>query len=386
MKNKTIFIFTDYFLPGCQAGGPVTSMANLVTLLEEEFNLVIITRNKDLGIDEVYTDTKFDVLTKYKNFNIIYLSEVSRNSISQIIEKNKPDLIYLNSFFSLFTQFVLIHKLFSKNKTSLILAPRGELQVNALEIKKVKKNIYLFLYKMFGLNKDIFFHATDKIEKERIESILNTKNIKTISNVPRISESKGLEKKSNELKLIFISRIRDNKNLHFALELLKDTDKNIIYDIYGPIEDKIYWNKCQRIIQKLPKNILVTYKGVVSPLDILETMKKYHALLLPTKTENFGHVIVEAMISGVLPIISNQTPWLELESKKVGWDLALDDKNGFLEAVEKVYKMDGNTYSIYSQNTINYVKEKLQIDQIKNDYINLFKTQLNIKGKNNVQK
>lgn len=386
MKNKTIFIFTDYFLPGCQAGGPVTSMANLVTLLEEEFNLVIITRNKDLGIDEVYTDTKFDVLTKYKNFNIIYLSEVSRNSISQIIEKNKPDLIYLNSFFSLFTQFVLIHKLFSKNKTSLILAPRGELQVNALEIKKVKKNIYLFLYKMFGLNKDIFFHATDKIEKERIESILNTKNIKTISNVPRISESKGLEKKSNELKLIFISRIRDNKNLHFALELLKDTDKNIIYDIYGPIEDKIYWNKCQKIIQSLPKNILVEYKGVVSPLDILETMKKYHALLLPTKTENFGHVIVEAMISGVLPIISNQTPWLELESKKVGWDLALDDKNGFLEAVEKVYKMDGNTYSIYSQNTINYVKEKLQIDQIKNDYINLFKTQLNIKGKNNVQK
>ena len=35
---------------------------------------------------------------------------------------------------------------------------------------------------------------------------------------------------------------------------------------------------------------------------------------------------------------------------------------------------------------IKYVKEKLQIDQIKNDYINLFKTQLNIKGKNNVQK
>ena len=111
-----IFIFTDYFLPGCQAGGPVTSMANLVTLLEEEFNLVIITRNKDLGIDEVYKDTKFDVLTKYKNFNIIYLSEVSKNSISKVIEKNKPDLIYLNSFFSLFTQFVLIHKLFSKSK------------------------------------------------------------------------------------------------------------------------------------------------------------------------------------------------------------------------------------------------------------------------------
>jgi glycosyltransferase involved in cell wall biosynthesis len=386
MKNKTIFIFTDYFLPGCQAGGPVTSMANLVTLLEEEFNLVIITRNKDLGIDEVYKDTRFDVLTKYKNFNIIYLSEVSKNSISQIIEKNKPDLIYLNSFFSLFTQFVLMHKLFSKSKTPLILAPRGELQVNALEIKKVKKKIYLFLYKIFGLNKDIFFHATDKIEKERIEKILNTKNIQTISNVPRISESKGLEKKSNELKLIFISRIRDNKNLHFALELLKDIDKNIQFDIYGPIEDKIYWDKCQKIIQGLPKNILVTYKGVVSPLDILETMKKYHALLLPTKTENFGHVIVEAMISGVIPIISNQTPWLELENKKVGWDLALDDKNGFVKAVEKVYEMDENTYSKYSQNTINYVKEKLQINQIKNDYINLFKTQLNIKGKNNVQK
>lgn len=384
MKNKTIFIFTDYFLPGCQAGGPVTSMANLVTLLKEEFNLVIITRNKDLGINEVYKDTKFDVLTKYKNFNIIYLSEVSRNSISQVIEKNKPDLIYLNSFFSIFTQFVLIYKLFSKSKIPLILAPRGELQVNALEIKKVKKKIYLFLYKLFGLNKYIFFHATDKIEKERIENILNTKNIKTISNIPRITESKGLEKKSNELKLIFISRIRDNKNLHFALELLKDTDKNIIYDIYGPIEDKMYWNKCQKIIQNLPKNILVTYKGVLSPLDILETIKQYHALLLPTKTENFGHVIVEAMISGVIPIISNQTPWLELESKKAGWDLALNDKNSFLKAVEKVFEMDENTYSIYSQNTINYVKEKLQIDQIKNDYIDLFESKLNTKGNDNV--
>lgn len=382
MKNKTIFIFTDYFLPGCQAGGPVTSIANLVTLLEDEFNFIIVTRNKDLGIEKEYENIQSDILTKYKDFNIIYLSEITSNKINTILNKYNPDLIYLNSFFSVFTRKIL----FSKYKNKTILAPRGELQKNALAIKKIKKLIYLKVFKFLKLEKDIYFHSTDITETEELKSNFNTENITTISNIPRINSSKALLKNKDELKLIFISRIRDNKNLHFALEILSKSKKEIVFDIYGPIEDKNYWIKCQELIKGLPKNIQASYKGVLSPLDILETMKKYHGLLLPTKTENFGHVIVEAMISGLIPIISNQTPWKELEKEKIGWDIDLDKAKDYLEAIEKLYAMSQEDYKEYSMNNIKYINNKLHVNKIKNTYINMFKSQLNKGEVNYVQR
>jgi hypothetical protein len=40
-------------------------------------------------------------------------------------------------------------------------------------------------------------------------------------------------------------------------------------------------------------------------------------------------------------VISDQTPWRGLEEKGVGWDLPLDDMQGFVSCIERFASMDG---------------------------------------------
>ena len=366
---KKIIFFIGNFLPGYRAGGPVTSIANLSTLLNKDFDITIVTSNKDFGVDTPYKEIEFDKKVKYKDFNIIYLSIINSKTVLNVIENENPDLIYLNSFFSAFTQLVLFVHISKRLIMPIILAPRGELQENALAIKALKKKVYLTVYKLMKVYKQVSFHATDKIEHDRIKNMFKVDDISTLPNVPKVSDKAPLYKGKNELRIIFISRIRDNKNLLLALQALFVCKGNLIFDIYGPIEDQSYWRKCQLIMGKLPKNIITEYKGIVSPTEVPAVMRKYHALLLPTKTENFGHVIVEAMQSGVVPIISDQTPWIKLAEYKAGWSLDLKDVNEFTKVINILYKMDSETYLNLSKNTMKFINKKLNINELKQKYI-----------------
>ena len=366
---KKIIFFIGNFLPGYRAGGPVTSIANLSTLLNKDFDITIVTSNKDFGVDTPYKEIEFDKKVKYKDFNIIYLSIINSKTVLNVIENENPDLIYLNSFFSTFTQLVLFVHISKRLIMPIILAPRGELQEDALAIKALKKKVYLTVYKLMKVYKQVSFHATDKIEHDRIKNMFKVDDISTLPNVPKVSDKAPLYKGKNEFRIIFISRIRDNKNLLLALQALFVCKGNLIFDIYGPIEDQSYWRKCQLIMGKLPKNIITEYKGIVSPTEVPAVMRKYHALLLPTKTENFGHVIVEAMQSGVVPIISDQTPWIKLAEYKAGWSLDLKDVNEFTKVINILYKMDSETYLNLSKNTMKFINKKLNINELKQKYI-----------------
>ena len=51
---------------------------------------------------------------------------------------------------------------------------------------------------------------------------------------------------------------------------------------------------------------------------VIETFSKYDVFLFPTKGENYGHVIFEALAGGCIPIISDQTPWNDIEQAGCG--------------------------------------------------------------------
>jgi glycosyltransferase involved in cell wall biosynthesis len=257
-------------------------------------------------------------------------------------------------------------------KKKIIIAPRGELQKNALNIKKTKKTIYLFIYKLLGLYKNIHFHSTDAIETSSIKNMFNIDAITQLQNAVKIEKFEPLIKDKNELKIIFVSRISRKKNLHYALNLLKSIKYNIEFDIYGPKEDMEYWKECQKIIENLPKNIRVTYKGSLAQNEIINKMREYHAFLFPTLSENFGHVIVEAMQAGLVPIISDQTPWINLEEKNAGWDISLSDDAKYIKIIEKLYDITSEEYTKLSLAIMEYISDKLDIDKLRLDYIDFF--------------
>lgn len=369
---RKILFFTDYFFPGTRAGGPVTSLSNLFGALKSNFDITIATRNKDILSEEPYENVLHDQLTLFGPYPIIYLTRTNADAILNAIDIVQPDALYLNSFFSVFTRIVLMLRFSGRIKCRIVLAPRGEFQVNALAMKRYRKLAHIAFMRLCGVSKRVTFHATDQIEAERIKLFFSNANIVTLPNLPRVIHAEPRQKDKSQLKLVFVGRIRNNKNLLYAIKILSKCTVDVILDIYGPVEDKKYWRECEALIAKLDPQIEVRYKGLLSHEIVPATLTQYHALFLPTETENFGHAIVEAMQTGVVPIISDQTPWRNLAGFDAGWDIDLDRPDLFLDAIHQLHAMDAAAYANLSASTMRYIQARLKIDELTQEYDRVF--------------
>lgn len=365
-EKKKILIFVDWFLPGYKAGGPIKSVYNIVNALQNDFDFSIVTSNKDEGETLPYPDIKpNEWQTKFDN-KIIYLNSEKQNykSLKKLILENDFELAYFNSLFSFYFTSIPIYILqkFKKN-TQIVLAPRGMLGEGALKIKATKKKVFIRLAKLLGLYKNITWHASSEFEKIEIERVFGKKtNIVVAPNISVLPSERKIKKPpkiKGKANFFFISRISVKKNLLAAIQFLgkiKEFEK-INFDIIGPIEEADYWEKCQAEIQKLNPKISVNYKGSIPNYKLNEVLENYHFFLLPTFNENYGHVIVEALSNGCPIIISDQTPWRNLEAQKIGWDIPLDQEEKFIEAIETALKMDQEEFNLWSENTIKFVNE-----------------------------
>lgn len=365
---KILIILTG-FLPGKKFGGPPISVDNFCSLMNED-ECFIVTRNHDMGETETYKDIKSGWNDR-GNCKVLYLSdkEYGYRKYEEVIKEINPDVIYLQGLF----QNCIIPCLFlaKKHNIPVLLAPRGELCAGAFK-KKYKKVPYIIFLKIFGLLNKVHFQSTSEEETEAIMQHLGITEdrIHFLTNVPSVpkKEYPMPEKQPGVAKFVFISRIVRKKNLKAAISYFKNIDGDVTFDIYGPIEDKDYWRECQDEIKLLPSNIKVNYCGLVSHDQIHETFSRYHAFLFPTFSENFGHVIAEALSVGCPVIISDQTPWNDVEKYNAGWALAIDKEQLFVNAIRALMGYKNNDEGKIRVNSKKYFALKNNLEVIKKRY------------------
>ena len=127
-------------------------------------------------------------------------------------------------------------------------------------------------------------------------------------------------------------------------------------DVYGPIYNQSYWNECNDVIKSLHSNIKVNYKNSIESNKIGDVLKEYHFMFMPTKGENFGHIIIESLSAGCPVIISDQTIWRNLENINAGWDIPLSDINAFVKALEKAIDLTQEEYASISKSAFAFAK------------------------------
>lgn len=350
MKKK-ILCFVAYYLPGSKSGGPVRSISNMVERLSDKFDFYIVTADRDSFDIKPYDNIIVNGWNKVGKAQVFYMSPEKRtlNYIKSLVKNTEHDLIYLNSFFSkdFSIKPLLLNRLRLLSNKPLVLAPRGEFSVGALALKSFKKNLFVYLAKILGLSKGICWHASTEHEKNDIISVFNDSahvsiapNLLPVFEKDKVEKPQSLLSSSEQLRVVFISRVSPKKNVYFALEVLSKLDIPVRFDIYGSISDSAYWGKCQALISELPENISVNYCAAIPHSEVSSTLSQYDLFFLPTMGENFGHAIVEAWLAGVPVLISDQTPWLNLNEKQLGFDLALNDKKSFVEALTWIYHRD----------------------------------------------
>ncbi len=356
-SRPCVLTLADRFLPGFKAGGPIRSLANLVDQLGDEFRFRIITRDRDAGDSAPYPGIEVDCWQSVGNADVFYLSPP--HYLSQVLRSALAEaqytLLYLNSFFSpAFTiQALLLRKLGLMASIPVILAPRGEFSPKALERKSWKKLPYIFVSRALELYPDVIWQASSTHEAENIRKCFGDQaKVFVAPNIAAgTSDMRSAQrppKHPGELQVASIARVARHKNLDFALRSLERVPGEISFNIYGPIEDRQYWEECQAVMSRLPQNIRATYCGPLAHDKVFDTLSEHHLFFLPTRSENFGHVIVEALLAGCPVLISDQTPWRNLEQRRAGWDVPLDSQDLFERALCTAVEMDQGTFDQWS--------------------------------------
>ncbi|HVA97874.1 MAG TPA: glycosyl transferase, partial [Bacteroidia bacterium] len=256
-SKKKILIFIDWFLPGFKAGGPIQSCANLIEHFKNEADFFVVTRDTDYCEKTPYKNIKSNTWVDFSDGTKVYYfskKELNRKNIQKIIFSDNFDLIYLNGIYSRYFTLVPLFLLRKRKEQKIILSVRGMLAESAISVKKTKKKMFLNFAKRIHLFKNVTFHATSIAEENDIRKQFgNSVIIKIAPNLPAIKKENewiAKTKNSGKLLLINVARIAPEKNLFFALEILKEAKCEIQFDFYGPIYDEMYFEKCQQLISK----------------------------------------------------------------------------------------------------------------------------------------
>ena len=321
-------------------------MPRIVDELSDEFQFLVITRDSDLGISTRLAGIVANRWVSYRGARCLYLSTRRRlmGGLIASVRRSQHDTLYLNSLFSI--EFSLIPLLLRQirfvPRRGLVIAPRGEMDESALAIKRRRKRLYLWFVQKLRLLDDAIWHAASKEEAQSIGHWFGTQiRVAIAADIPMRPSMAGSQtpKQAGTLDVIFLSRIARMKNLDFAIAVLAAINGGVNFNVFGPIEDRLYWADCQRLAERLPGNVRLRYRGLVKPDEVAQVLERHHLFFLPTRGESFGHAIVESLMAGCPVLISDQTPWRNLEARRAGWELPLSRPDLFCEAIERCVGM-----------------------------------------------
>jgi glycosyltransferase involved in cell wall biosynthesis len=347
-------------------------VANLVKELHEEVTFFIFCGDTDLNGAELENITK-GKWVPYNEHTKVWYSQAGNVSDSMVkqVEILKPDILYIIGMFS--WHFNMVPLLFCKGPKK-ILSARGMLHPGALSQKRWKKRIYLQCFKLLEYHYKVLFHATDEEENKYIKNYFGeAATVCTAGNFPnKIGALPWAEKENGCLKLVSIAVVSPMKNILSVLEALEKVKGNIQYNVYGPVKDEDYRDACKQQIKKLPANISVVLHKEIEPLRVKEVLQEAHVFVLPSKSENFGHAIYEALSAGRPVITSHFTPWNHLQELRAGINVSLDDDKELSDAIDTFSFMDEETFSQWHHGAVAYAEKAVDVGKIRNEYERMF--------------
>jgi glycosyltransferase involved in cell wall biosynthesis len=379
--RPVVLIFLGHYLPGFKIGGPLRSILNLVDHLSAEFDFYVFTSDRDLGDLRPYPNVIVDRWTQVGSAMVYYASPKMRtlSGIAKVLKRTPHDLLYINSFFWFKNAMlpVLALRHVRRSSVPVVLAPRGEFSRGALALKAWKKKPYTAIAKMSGLLRGLTWQASTEYEAEDIRAVVGPATQITIARnlatrLPTAPPDHSARPLGVPLRVIFLSRISPKKNLDFALKVLARVRAPVKFRIYGPPEDIAYLNECKVLEEALPAHISVEWHDAVAPENVSTIIAEHDLFFFPTKGENFGHVIAEALGAGTPVLISDTTPWRNLGMEGVGNDFPLTNTEAFVSRIEEIAELMPQEMLSLRARAAKYARELQANDESVDSHRNLF--------------
>ncbi|KOY50658.1 glycosyltransferase [Polaribacter dokdonensis] len=315
---------------------------------------------RDLSNSLIKSNTFLKVSYNKSNVPLKFNNDVilkSYNKKQNLLNKPLEDIFHINGIWSLF-----LHKMVSrakKHKIPYVVSPHGMLEDWSLSHNKLIKYLALFIYQRKDIARSSCIHVTAKSEMQSVKKLGFTNPIAIIPNgidltkFPIYYEKHNKHEKIKKKSFLFLSRIHPKK----GLEMLIDAWSQIEHDNKEQWVIKIIGNGETEYIQSLMNRIV--NKNLTDSIQILppifddklkyEAYKTADVFVLPTHSENFGIVIIEALACEIPVITTKGAPWHDLIIEKCGWwiDVGTEPlKRALLEVLNKsnfdIKKMGAN--------------------------------------------
>lgn len=326
---KVLHIISDL---NPKSGGPVRSVPGLCRGLAET------------GV----TTTLFSYSAEYKMSEPsgvefltgegIGLYAIWRNT-TRVMKEIKPDLLHFHGIW--ISSNHIAEAIARGHAIPYIISPRGMLEPWALNAKKWKKRVAMWLYQRHDLEASIALHATAESEAEQLHKLGFRQPIVIVPNgvdgprkmPPRIRRADG------KRTVLFLSRVHPKKGLMdlvkawgALLHICKDRETSEAPVIavaetkcsgwhveYAGSDYGGHLTEVQTRIRELGLEEDFTYLGDLNDVEKWKAYRRADIFVLPTYSENFGIVVIEALASGIPVITTKGAPWAELKTEKCGW-------------------------------------------------------------------
>ena len=379
MNPKTkILIAIDWYRPAHKAGGPITSIENLIDLLGDEPHLefYVVCGVFDYG-EQQPLDVPQETWVTVGKAQVQYWQpkQLGWKQWMRIYQTLQPDIIHTQGLWS--PKFSILPLLAAQRykKAKIVVSPRGMLTPQALKQKGAMKAGVSFVLKALRAYKNVVFHSTNDQETEEIKLFLNQANTLQMPNVPRnlgaaVKLAKR-QKQPNELQWIFVGRISPEKNpllLLDALQLIEIPTKGYFI---GGCQNEAYRQQFEEKIKALRKQHEVEYVGEKSLHEITEYLGEADVSINTSISENFGHAMAEALSAGVPIIVGPNTPWQNLSEDKSGV-VAPYSAQGFAVAMQTMAALDFAEYQAYQEGAKKRFAIQCELSATKAKYLNIY--------------
>lgn len=290
---------TCHFPPDSIGGGQVQSL-RLCEALSKTHKVVVFTRayNKQLPLQEKIGD--FTIQRRRVVNLAIFRSVVDFVKVLFQIKKYKKEIkIYISFHLQLASLMVIVAKILFGTKA--FVSPRG---FEDFDFKGFKKHFQKFIYK----RADIILIQSDKIKDAFCSQLERNFSLKKQNDIKRkirvfpngITVPPVLPKKVSERpnEILFVGRLEPIKGVSTLLEAFRQCNQNLHLKIIGEGSQRNY-------LESLAKGLNVSFLGLCDEVEIKQHLESSKALILPSLSENFPNVILEAFCAGIPVIASN---------------------------------------------------------------------------------
>lgn len=317
-------------------GGLELYMVRSAKALAESFNVLSVI-NTESKLEQYYQDTQYDYLKIPRKRSFSFSTA---RKLAKIIDEKDIDIIHMHWTKDL--PVAVMAKVLSKKRPKLV-------QTRNMTMTRFKDDFYhRFLYKHMEMILPVTHQVAEQINKFIPESIRPKVEVLYMgSDKPEILAGEEINTYKQEIGVSdadfvigMVGRIEETKGQYLlieAAERLKESDTPAKIVFVGHAMEESYQRKLEVMVKEKVLQEQISFLGFTK--NPHRFMQACDVVVLATKCETFGLVVIEAMQVGSVVVATNQCGPLEIiEDGKSGLLFKQGDSRDLAEKLSYLHK------------------------------------------------